>query len=102
MCRLFTTQDPASYASETRAIRLNGQCTSIRLEAKFWGILTEIAEREGMSLPRFLSALHAEVLLEHGEIGNFTSLLRVTCAHYLANREAHAAQVAARGQRSAA
>jgi len=32
MCRLFLTQDPASYAAETRPIRLHGHATSIRLE----------------------------------------------------------------------
>lgn len=102
MCRLFAKQDPATYACETRALRLNGQSTSIRLETKFWKILQEIADVEGMSLPRFLSTLHAEVLLDLGEVGNFTSLLRVTCAHYLENRELHAAQVAARKRGPAA
>ncbi len=97
MCRLFASQDPATYRSETRAIRLHGHATSIRLEAAFWATLEEIAEREGMALPRFVATLHDEVLARRGDVGNFSSLLRVTCLHYLRNMELHAAQLAARG-----
>jgi predicted DNA-binding ribbon-helix-helix protein len=79
MCRLFASQSPDSYAYETRSIRLNGQSTSIRLEKLFWGILEQIAASEGMSVPRFISTLHNEVLLLQGEIPNFTSLLRCIC-----------------------
>jgi hypothetical protein len=32
MCHIFVGQDPASYESETRSLRLNGQSTSIRRE----------------------------------------------------------------------
>jgi predicted DNA-binding ribbon-helix-helix protein len=99
MCRLFATQDPASYACETRAVRLHGHTTSIRLEAEFWAILEEIAVREGLALSRFLCKLHDEVLQQQGEVRNFASLLRVTCALYLRNPAAHAAAIAARRAR---
>jgi predicted DNA-binding ribbon-helix-helix protein len=79
MCHLFASQSPESYAFETRSIRLNGQSTSIRLEKVFWSILEEIAEGEGMSVPRFISTLHSEVLLMWGERANFTSHLRCIC-----------------------
>ena len=79
MCRLFASQSPDSYAFETRSIRLNGQSTSLRLEKVFWGILEEIAANEGMSVPRFISTLHQEILLLHGEVPNFTSHLRCIC-----------------------
>ena len=36
-----------------------------------------------MSTGRFISTLHDEVLELRGEVGNFTSLLRVTCAVYI-------------------
>ena len=36
MCRIFAGQDPGRYAPETRRLRLNGQSTSLRLEAAFW------------------------------------------------------------------
>ena len=79
MCHLFASQPPASYAFETRSIRLNGQCTSIRLEKIFWTILGSIAAQEGLSVPRFISLLHSEVLQLWGEAPNFTSHLRCIC-----------------------
>jgi predicted DNA-binding ribbon-helix-helix protein len=45
----------------------------------FWGILEEIAADEGMSVPRFISTLHQEILLLRGEVPNFTSHLRCIC-----------------------
>jgi len=79
MCHLFASQSPDSYAFETRSIRLNGQSTSIRLEKIFWKILEQIAAGEGMTVPRFISTLHKEVLLVWGEVANFTSHLRCIC-----------------------
>jgi|SRR3954449_5386458 predicted DNA-binding ribbon-helix-helix protein len=99
MCRLFVMQDPASYECETRAVRLHGHTTSIRLEAGFWAILEEIAGREGLPLSRFLCTLHDEVLQHQGDIPNFASMLRVTCALYLRDPVAHAAAVATRQAR---
>ena len=37
-----------------------------------------------MTTPKFIAKLHDEVLDLHGEVRNFTSLLRVVCAYYLA------------------
>jgi predicted DNA-binding ribbon-helix-helix protein len=79
MCHLFASQCPDSYALETRSIRLNGQSTSIRLEKVFWDILEDIAAAEGMTVPRFISTLHQEILLLRGEVPNFTSHLRCIC-----------------------
>jgi predicted DNA-binding ribbon-helix-helix protein len=67
----------------TRSIRLNGYCTSIRLEAMFWSILDDIAAGQGMSTPRFISTLYDEVTELRGEVGNFASLLRVTCTGFV-------------------
>lgn len=96
MCRLFASQDPATYAAETRALRLHGHATSIRLEAAFWTILEDIAAREDMSLARFVSTLHDEVLVRQGGVANFASFLRVTCLHYLRNLELHAGEITRR------
>ena len=79
MCHLFASQCPDSYALETRSIRLNGQSTSIRLEKVFWEILKDIAAAEAMSVPRFISTLHQEILLLRGEVPNFTFALRCIC-----------------------
>jgi len=86
MCRIYAGQDPARYRPETRHLRLNGQSTSIRLEAAFWNILDGIAAGEGYSTAAFLSKLHDEVLLLHGEAPNFTSILRCTCLMQLERR----------------
>lgn len=87
MCQIFAGQDPATYKSVTRSLRLNGQSTSIRLEAAYWQLLDQIAGAEGITTPGFLSKLHAEVLELHGEARNFTSLLRCACLQHL-KREA--------------
>ena len=79
MCQIFAGQDPNRYESVTRRLRLNGQSTSIRLERAFWGIIDQMAESEGSTTPAFLSKLHSEVLQQHGEARNFTSLLRCAC-----------------------
>lgn len=88
MCHIFASQDPERYAFEARSIRLNGQSTSIRLEKVFWTILAEIAAREKLSVPRFISMLHDEVLLLRGEVPNFTSHLRCICLLALEMRHA--------------
>lgn len=79
MCSVFSHLDPDRYVSQTRSVRLGGQVTSIRLEASFWQVLHEIADAEGMSLGRFLTTLHDEVVAFNGEVQNFTSLLRCAC-----------------------
>lgn len=83
MCHVFAGQDPERYASHTRRLRLNGQSTSIRLENAFWDILDQIAERDGVSTPMFISTLHSEVLELRGEPSNFTSLLRCACLKFM-------------------
>ena len=82
MCRLFAHQPQRNYESQTRSLRIGGHCTSIRLELAFWDTLEELAGREGMSLAKFLTHLHDEVLDHHGEVNNFASLLRCCCLLY--------------------
>jgi predicted DNA-binding ribbon-helix-helix protein len=83
MCHIFASQDPKNYAYETRSVRLMGVATSVRLEAKFWSVLEEIAVVQGMSLPKFLNKLYMEALDIRGEVPNFASLLRCCCLNYL-------------------
>ncbi len=83
MCQLFASQRPETYASQTRSVRIGGHATSIRLEAVFWEILEELAEHQGLSLGKFVTMLHDEVLALHGEVHNFASLLRCSCIVYL-------------------
>lgn len=90
MCQIFAGQDPANYAYETRSVRLLGHATSVRLEAKFWVIIEDIAAAQGMPVPRFLSQLYEEALEIHGSVSNFASLLRCCCLNYLARDFNHA------------
>jgi predicted DNA-binding ribbon-helix-helix protein len=82
MCHLFAHQPQRDYESQTRSLRIGGHCTSIRLEMSFWDTLEEIAAKENMSLAKFLTTLHNEVLDHHGEVNNFASLLRCSCLIY--------------------
>ena len=82
MCQLFAHQPQRDYESQTRSLRIDGHCTSIRLEMAFWDTLEEIAAKEDMSLAKFLTKLHSEVLDHHGEVNNFASLLRCSCLIY--------------------
>jgi predicted DNA-binding ribbon-helix-helix protein len=82
MCQLFSSLPPESYAFQTRSVRLGGHATSIRLEAAFWRTLEEISAAQGVSLGRFLTRLHDEVLQFRGEPKNFASLLRCACLKY--------------------
>ena len=99
MCRLFLSQDPATYAAETRPIRLHGHATSIRLEAGFWAILEEVAHKERTTVSRFCATLHDEMTGRHGAITNFASVLRVTCLHYLRHHKLHSAELATAEER---
>jgi predicted DNA-binding ribbon-helix-helix protein len=83
MCHIFAGQDPGNYAHETRSVRLMGHVTSVRLETKFWTVVEEIAESQGMPLPQFLTRLYEEALETHGKVSNFASLLRCCCLNYL-------------------
>ena len=101
MCRLFKSQDPATYAAETRPMRLHGHSTSVRLEAAYWDTLEEIAAAEGVPVARFCAILHDEMLERGGEVANFASMLRVTCLHYLRHQDDYLAEIAVRDGASA-
>ena len=83
MCKVFAGQDPQGYKQVNRSVRIGGHSTSIQLEAAFWRLLDEIAESQGLTTPKFLSTLYDEALEINGEIPNFASMLRTTCALYL-------------------
>lgn len=83
MCHIFASQDPRNYAYETRSVRLMGVVTSVRLEARFWAVLENLAQSQGMTVPQFLNSLYREVIDTHGEVSNFASLLRCCCLNYL-------------------
>ncbi|CAH2399143.1 hypothetical protein BQ8794_240092 [Mesorhizobium prunaredense] len=83
MCKVYARQDPEGYRQTNRSVRVAGHSTSIRLEAAFWTLLDEIAESQGLSTTKFISKLCDEALEINGDIPNFASMLRTTCALYL-------------------
>ncbi|HDL16606.1 MAG TPA: aryl-sulfate sulfotransferase [Rhizobiales bacterium] len=83
MCRIFSAQSPETYEGQTRSVRLGGHVTSIRLERSFWDTLEEVAAVQDMTLGKFLTVLHDEVLELSGATGNFASLLRCACLTYV-------------------
>lgn len=96
MCHVYASVPPTAYEPVTRSVRLHGHVTSIRLEARFWEILDNLAASQQMSTPRFATTLYDEVLELRGEVGNFTSLLRVVCIVHLDRVAAAAAPSALR------
>lgn len=83
MCQIFAGQAPERYSCETRSVRLGGHVTSVRLENAYWDILEEVSISQGMTLGKFLTTLHDEVLELQGEVNNFASLLRCACLTYM-------------------
>lgn len=83
MCHIFAGQNPENYKFVTRSLRLAGHSTSVKLEAKFWSILDEVATEQTLSTPQFLSKIYDEALMINGDVPNFASLLRCACALYL-------------------
>lgn len=83
MCRVFAGQDPDGYRQVNRSIRIGGHSTSIQLETAFWALLDEIASSQGLTTTKFISTLYEEAIEINGEIPNFASMLRTTCALYL-------------------
>lgn len=84
MCEVFISADPGSYASRTRSVRLHGVVTSIRLENLYWDVLTEIGERDNMTVVQLIEKLYDELVVARGEVGNFSSFLRVSALRYMA------------------
>jgi predicted DNA-binding ribbon-helix-helix protein len=84
MCNVYVNADPILYESRTRALRIHGVVTTVRLENLFWDVLREIASRENMTTSQFVAKLHDELVGLRGEEPlNFASFLRVCCLRYL-------------------
>ena len=84
MCKVYAGQNPDLYKTVNRSIRIDGHSTSIQLEVVFWDLLDEIAQSQKLTTPKFISTLYSEAIEINGEIHNFASMLRSTCALYLA------------------
>jgi predicted DNA-binding ribbon-helix-helix protein len=93
MCEIYAGQDPERYRPVNRSVRIGGHSTSIQLEGAFWVLIDEIALRQSMSTPRFLSTLYDEALEVNGTVSNFSSLLRTSCLIYLISGEQSTVEV---------
>ncbi|MDN3520862.1 ribbon-helix-helix domain-containing protein [Halomonas ramblicola] len=83
MCKLFTGADPELWAPQTRSMRLDGACTSVRLEGFYWAVLEEIGRRDGLTLAQLVGRLSRECHEAGHDRDNFASFLRVCCGRYL-------------------
>lgn len=89
MCNVYVNADPILYESRTRALRIHGVVTTVRLENLFWDVLHEIANRENVTTTQFVVKLHDELVALRGEEPlNFASFLRVCCLRYLSTSAA--------------
>ncbi len=82
MCGLVARAGPLPFRRVSRSLRIGGHATSIRLEAAFWEVLDAMAEREGLTVPQLLAALHEESADLEGGARNFASALRTICLLY--------------------
>jgi predicted DNA-binding ribbon-helix-helix protein len=82
MCGIIARRGSEPFQRVNRSIRIEGHATSIQLEAAFWQVLDAMAEREGVTMPKLLAALHEETAELHGEVSNFASTLRTICLLY--------------------
>lgn len=84
MCRLFVGADPALWEAHTRSMRIDGVCTSVRLESFYWSVLEEISQRDDLTLTQLISRLSRESAEAGHDLENVASFLRVCCGRYLA------------------
>ncbi|GHE19547.1 hypothetical protein GCM10017767_00680 [Halomonas urumqiensis] len=64
-------------------MRLDGVCTSVRLESFYWSVLEEISKRDDLTLTQLISRLSRESAEAGHDLENFASFLRVCCGRYL-------------------
>lgn len=83
MCQIFSQQPIEHYQYITRAIRIDGHATSVKLELSFWEILEQIANNQEMSVPKFISNIYKESMAHNGGVTNLASILRCSCLIYL-------------------
>jgi predicted DNA-binding ribbon-helix-helix protein len=83
MCEIFVSAATQHYDAKTRSVRLHGVVTSIRLENLFWSVLDEVGARDGMTVVQLIEKLYDELVQAKGEVGNFSSFLRVCALRYM-------------------
>lgn len=82
MCGFFARAGTGPFRRVNRSLRIDGHATSIQLEAAFWRVLDGMAERQGVTTPKLIAALHEESAEFTGGATNFASTLRTICLLY--------------------
>ena len=82
MNEIFTSADPLGYESRTRAVRLHGVITHLRLEQLVWDVLEEIARRDGVNVIHLIETLYDDLWHARGSVGDFAAFLRVSALRY--------------------
>ena len=75
-------KDP--FSPEFRVVARGNVRRGIRLERIFWTTLKRMAENRKITM----GALIEEIAQQHGESGNLTSAIRVTCLRWLDEQNA--------------
>ena len=83
MCQMFAGQDPARYESRHPPLAAERPVDQHPAGTRLLGHRRPDGGEGWVSTPAFLSKLHSEVLEQHGEATNFTSLLRCACTIHL-------------------
>lgn len=78
---LCTPEQRLEYEPERRSVRVEGHCTTIRLERAFWTVLEEISGDEGTTVPSIIAEVQAHC--QHVNDKNLASCLRVICLKYI-------------------
>nr|WP_184149431.1 ribbon-helix-helix domain-containing protein [Amaricoccus macauensis] len=86
MCGLIASAGARPFQRVSRSLRIGGHATSIQLEAAFWAVLDSMAERQGVTTPKLIAALHEESAEFEGGATNFASTLRTICLIYEGSR----------------
>ncbi|ABI57840.1 ribbon-helix-helix domain-containing protein [Alkalilimnicola ehrlichii MLHE-1] len=82
--RLFSLcapEDRKGYEPGRRSLRIDGHCTTIRLEQAFWSVLEEISAEEGMTIPEIIAQVQYHCQSVNDK--NMASCLRVLCLKYI-------------------
>ncbi len=87
--RCAPAEEHGAYEPERRSLRVDGHCTTIRLERAFWSVLDEISAGEGLSVPEIIAQVQGHCQRVNDK--NLASCLRVLCLKYLNTRAASGA-----------
>lgn len=80
MFRICDTQGQPNFNRMRRSLRIHGHSTTIRLEAAFWDVLDELAERENCSIAELVAKVDEHCPIDHS---NLASCLRVLSLVYV-------------------